>query len=143
MWLAVSKPSMFGICASSRMTAKSSVSSCLSAASPLPTATACTGNPCRIASKASRLSRRSSTSSALARSATLGLRLVGVDPTRHQFDQFVQVDRLGDVVARTRGERRLTVAGHRLRSEEHYRQILEALITADAAGGLVPVLIGH
>src|SRR3712207_574439 len=142
MWLAVSKPSMFGICASSRMTAKSSTSSCLSAASPLSTATACTGRPWRIASRAMRLSLRSSTSSALAVSAT-PVSLVGVHPAGHELDQLVQVDRLRDVVGGTRGERGLAVTRHRLGREEHYRQVGEAVIAADASGGLVPVLIGH
>src|SRR6266511_3809610 len=158
MCRAVSKPSISGICASSRINAKSSTSKRLSASSPLCAPTGWTGRPWRIASRAVRLSLRSSTSSTLAACRCSGLVTVppgslaprrshlppgAADPGRHDLEQLIEVDRLGDVVARARREAGLPVARHRLRGQEHHGQVGEPPVAPDGAGGLVAVLVGH
>src|SRR6185437_3709816 len=99
-------------------------SRCLRASSPLSAPTGCTGRPWRIASRASRLSRRSSTRSTFARpvigKCLLDCAPVAVYPGSHDFQQLVEVDRLGDVVATAGLEAGLAVTGHRLRRQEHY-----------------------
>ena len=145
MCRAVSKPSIVGICASSRIRAKSSTSSCLSAVlAAVRRRPAATGRPCRMASSASRLSRRSSTSSTLAGRPVVTMRPFCVmSPTARpsplpsaaiSVQQFVEVDRLGDVVAGPGGQGRLAVAGHRLGGQEHHRQVGEAPVAPDRRG---------
>jgi hypothetical protein len=70
MWAAVSNPSMPGISTSSRITANSSLSSALSAASPDLAGTSVWFSELRIASSATMFSARSSTRRILAFSAT-------------------------------------------------------------------------
>ena len=57
--------------------------------------------------------------------------------------QLVEVDGLGDVVGGPGREAALPVAGHRLRGEEHHRQVAALRQRADPPGGLVAVEVGH
>ena len=154
---AVSKPSMPGICTSSRISAMSSRSRCLSASEPEFARISSCPRPDRMASSASRFSGRSSTSridtpeagegctvTPPHRSRARMLVVGGTDqPGPHHGQQLVQVDRLGDVVTRPGHQALVPVARHRLRGEEQDRQVGEPGLLPDLRRGLVAVHLRH
>src|SRR5690606_18151187 len=136
MCAAVSKPSIPGMRTSSRMRAKSWVSSAFSASSPDRTGYGSTSSELRLASSAMRFSSRSSTKRILARSGirrtpfprfgppggpALGAALG--EPAAEPIEQEVHVDRLGHVVGRAGGDALLPVPVHDLGGQRDDREV--------------------
>ena len=147
---AVSKPSMPGMLTSSRITAKSRSSTCLSASSPEPTATTFWPSSSRTVRKTRSLSARSSTTriaagASAARSGSPAVSRIahGLQPGPQGREQLLRVDRLRQVVPRARLEAALAVALHRLRGHRDDRQVLAAGELADLAHGLQAVHLRH
>src|SRR3954452_9204050 len=61
----------------------------------------------------------------------------------HDVEEFVDGDRLGDVVRRAGADRLLTVADHRLGRERDDRQVGETFLTPYHLHGRVAVHAGH
>src|SRR5438270_4849970 len=141
---AVSKPSMSAIRTSSRISAKSCLSSIRSASRPELAVTTFWCRGARIDSMATSLAGVSSTIRMLALGsggifAVLAFRFLLGKPGTEQRQQLLGVHRLGDVVGGAGLQALLAVALHGLRGQRDDGQVLQAVDAADRGHRLVAV----
>src|SRR5687768_16820218 len=146
---AVSKPSMSGMFTSSRMTAKSCLSTCLSASAPELAMTISCPSSSTITRYTRCFSDRSSTIRILVVSPwAMPLILSSKDrllvqPGPQNRQHLLGVYRLGQVIPRAGFDALLAVSFHGLGRHRHNRQVLEGRQAANLPHRLHAVHLGH